>query len=230
MKDLDVFIKGENINLCIPTEEFAKKSKWYSWFNNSNITKFLEQGLFPNTPEDQVEFFSSQKSVRLMLIITYKKEYMGIISLSNINLIKKSCDVAIVMDATVDRKMSPYIALEAMARITEHAFSTMGINRIEAGQHVKLKGWQQRMELIGYKLEGLHSNKFIKGREESNSVSISCLYDDFQSIVKHRGCLWDSMENMRIRFKKLPKKAFVEMLNDFYEKDRAIYYKKIFEL
>lgn len=230
MKNLDVFISGEVMNLCIPTEEFAKESKWYSWFNNLKITRFLEQGMFPNTHEDQVEFYRTEKSDRLMLIISNKKEYMGIISLANINLVKKKCDVAIVMDGSVDKQLSPYISLEAMARITEHAFHAMGINRIEAGQHIKLRGWQQRMELIGYKLEGLHKNKFIKAHEVSASVSIACLYDDFLDIVNHRGCIWDSMKNMKMRYKQLPQKAFVDMLNDFYVKERDDYYKQVFSL
>ena len=135
-----------------------------------------------------------------------------------------------VIDISIDRKLSRYISLEAMARLTEHAFNIMGINRIEAGQHVELKGWQQRLELIGYKLEGLHQNKFIKGHEVSASVSIACLYDDFKNIVKHRGSLWDSKENMRKRYKQLPQKAFVDMLNNFFEQERANYYKQIFLL
>jgi RimJ/RimL family protein N-acetyltransferase len=230
MKELDVFISGEIMNLCIPTDEFSKESKWYSWFNNPKIVKYLEQGVFPNTPEDQVVFFRSQKTDRLMLIISNKKEYMGIISLSKINLIKKTCDIAIVIDSSIDRKLSPYISLEAMARLTEHAFNMMGINRIDAEQHVELKGWQQRMELIGYKLEGLHQNSFIKGHEVSNSVSIACLYDDFKNIVNHRGRLWDSKENMRKRYKQLPKRAFVDMLNEYFEQERNAYYKQVFSL
>ena len=230
MKELDVFISGEVMNLCIPTEEFSKESKWYSWFNNPMIVRFLEQGMFPNTPKDQVEFFRSQKSDRLMLIISNKKMYMGIISLSKINLIKKTCDIAIVIDSSLDIILSPYISLEAMARLTEYAFDVMGINRISAGQHVKLKNWQQRMELIGYKLEGLHKNKFIKGHEVSNSVSIACLYDDFKNIINHRGSLWDSKENMRKRYMQLPKRAFVDMLSDFFGQVKDAYYKRIFSL
>lgn len=230
MKELDVFIKGEVMNLCIPTDEFSKESKWYSWFNNTRIVKFLDQGIYPNTPEDQVEFYRSEKLTRLILIIATQKGYMGVISLSNINMSKKSCSIAIVMDSSVDKKLSSYIALEAMAKITEHAFNIMGMNRIEAGQHVKLKGWQQRMELIGYKIEGLHDNKFVKGHEISNSVTVACLYNDFQSIINHRGCIWDSKKNMEIRFKSLPKKVFVDLLDDFYKNERDSYYKKIFAL
>ena len=38
--ELDSFIEGENIDLCIPTEDFAEKSDWYSWFNNQDITRY----------------------------------------------------------------------------------------------------------------------------------------------------------------------------------------------
>ena len=54
---LAVYISGETMDLCIPTLEFAKESKWYSWFNNPQLTRYLEQGLFPITPEAQEEFF-----------------------------------------------------------------------------------------------------------------------------------------------------------------------------
>lgn len=229
MKDLDVFIEGEFVNLCIPTESFARNSNWYSWFNSKKNTSFLEQGMYPNTPEKQVDFFLSQGANRLILIVSDKNNYVGVVSLSKIDLVKKTCDVAIVMDGSANNKMLPYLSLEAMARITEHAFS-MGINRIQAGQHIKLKGWQQRMELIGYKLEGLCENKFIKGREISRSLLISCLYDDFNRIANNRKGLWDSLENMRDRCKKLPKESFLDKFNKFHETERDSYYKSLFLL
>ena len=31
---LDIFIKGELVDLAIPTEDFAAGEIWYKWFNN----------------------------------------------------------------------------------------------------------------------------------------------------------------------------------------------------
>ena len=69
---LDVFIEGETIDLCIPTLEFAQKSDWYKWFNNPYTTQYLEHGIFPNTPEKQMNFFQNTKEDRLLLIIVSK--------------------------------------------------------------------------------------------------------------------------------------------------------------
>ena len=41
-KKLDIFIKGEIVDLGIPTEEFALESDCYSWFNKNTVTKYLE--------------------------------------------------------------------------------------------------------------------------------------------------------------------------------------------
>ncbi len=231
MIDLDVFISGETIDLCVPTSVFAVESAWYSWFNDSKITRYLEYGSFPNTPAKQEQFFLKEKKNRLILIIRSKKnQYKGVVSLSSINLENKTCEIAIVIDSSVEMRLSSYSALEAIALITEHGFKNMGMLRISAGQHIDLKGWQQRMELVGYKLEGIHDGKFIKGHEVAATVSISCIYSDFLYLTKIRGSLWDGFEKMKLRISKLPARTFSEKLKEFYDSERADYYSKIFTL
>lgn len=230
MEKLDVFISGETMDLCIPTLEFAKQSKWYSWFNNPKLTRYLEQGLFPNTADEQAKFFLSQGQDRLIFIISNKSEYMGVVSLSHIDLVKKTCDIATVVDSSVDRRQSPFIALEAIARITEHAFDVLGINRIFAGQHKELVGWRQRMELLGYMVEGIHTNKFIKGRETTDAITLACVYDTYKRIVEQRGSLWDSKEQFKIRYKTAPKEDFTTKLEKFFESERTKYYDELFAL
>jgi len=227
---LDIFISGENIDLCIPTKNFALTSQWYSWFNDPKITRFLAQGVFPNTPEQQVKFFEEERFKRLLLIISNKREYMGVVSLSNIDLVSKAAELAIVVDSGVDYKNAPMIALEAVARISEHAFQVMGIRRISAGQHHKLSGWQQRMELLGYRVEGIKTNAFVKGSEVANGVAIAAIYDDYLRILQSRSSYWDSLAKMRERIKKLPKRKFIDSLNDFFAVDRENYYSSLHAL
>jgi RimJ/RimL family protein N-acetyltransferase len=228
--NLDKFISGENLDLCIPTEDFAENSNWYTWFNNQNTTKYLEQGLYPNTKKEQKKFLNESRD-RIILIIKKKdsNDYIGTISLSNINHEKKICDIALVFD--LNKTYNLLTALESIALVTEHAFEKLGIKRISAGQHIKLSNWQQMMELVGYKLEGIHIKKFIKGNEVSNSVSISCLFEDYEKLKKLRGKLYDGnlMTMNRIRKKKkiVP---YIDLLDNFYKKQRKIYYNKIFKL
>lgn len=225
---LDVFIKGELMDLCIPTPEYAKESDWYSWFNNPKTNRYLEQGMFPNTREDELAFYQSEKSKRLLLAIIDKYgENIGVASLSFIDFSKRRADVALVLS---EKDREPLCALEAVARITEHAFTTMGLIRLQGGQHQNLKPWANLMELIGYRNEGIWVNGFVKGAERVNVNRIAINIEDYNFIVNKRGALWDSNDNMMKRVRKLPKKCYLDLLNDFYITTREQYYQDIFSI
>ena len=227
---LDIFIPGETIDLCIPTREYAEKSDWYSWFNDPEINKYLDHGLFPNTSESQIEFYDLQKKKRMLLIISNKKQNIGVISLSDIDYLKRSASVALVVNVKKDINYSPLNALESIARITEHGFITMGLERITAGQHEKLSAWQQRMELLGYKVEGVLRKAVVKGRNIADGISIAANYEDYTKIINYRGIYWDSADNMTKRTKNLPKEKFVNKINNFISIEGDNYYESLYKL
>jgi RimJ/RimL family protein N-acetyltransferase len=228
MLKLDIFIQGENLDLCIPTEEFAFKSDWYSWFNNKKITKYLEHGVYPNTKEDQKKFLNSIDN-KLVFIISNKNNYFGVISLSEINVKKKTAEIGLALNTQA--KYNFLAPLESIALITEHAFEILGLKLIYGGQHVNLEKWTIMMELVGYKVEGIHENRFIKGMEVNNTVSISCNIEDYIFLKKIRKNLWDGNKHFIKRIKKIRKiKTYLSILKTLHDKDRKIYYKKIHTL
>jgi RimJ/RimL family protein N-acetyltransferase len=229
---LEVLISGENINLCKPNEKFALESDWFDWFNDPRNTRFLDQGVKVNTRQDQKNFFLSIKN-RLVLIIQEinNNNYVGVISLSNINLDKKTCELAIVRDLKKNKLSTPLASLESVALITEYAFEKMNIRIISAGQHIGLKKWQNQMELVGYKVEGLHELRFFKNDEETDTVSIACNYKDYIILKQRRNKLWDGNEKMYKRYKKMIKiKQFSKKLAEIYNSEKKEYYDKIFNL
>ena len=229
---LDVFIEGELVDLGIPTEDFAGGDIWYKWFNDKSLNKYLEQGLFPNTQKKQINFFNSMGVDRLALVVQNKKGVqLGIVSLSFINFQKRSCEFALVIDSFADIKISGLGTLEASSLIIEHGFNVLGMERISAGLHVDLFRLQQRLELIGFRLEGYHRNKFVKGSTIADSVSTAVLYNDFRNISDHRGGkLWDSAENMKKRIEKLPKDSARNRFDSQFVNELENYYNDIYKL
>ena len=227
---LDVFVAGEIVDLCIPTRAFAEQSDWYAWFNDRNINRYLYQGLFPNTAEQQVRFFEENRDKRLLLIVSDKANAIGVISLNNIDFVAKQADLAMVIGPKCPRKLRPYVSLEAIARITQHAVEVMGLNRINSGQHVGLGKWQQRKELLGYRLEGVLRNGFVKGREVADLMKSSLVYADYARLVARRGAYWDSLEKMKARIKQLPDDKFIDQFVAFMARQGEAYYERVFEL
>ena len=227
---LDVFIEGETIDLCIPTLEFAQKSDWYKWFNNPYTTQYLEHGIFPNTPEKQMNFFQNTKEDRLLLIIVSKigGGAIGSTSLMDINHKTKSAGFGIVIGSPI--RTNPLEALEAVALMSEHGFLKMGLKRICAGQHINLIQWSHRMSLLGYRIEGIERGGFVKGIEIADVIKIACTYEDYQRIIEHRGEYWDSQESMLARIKTLQKQETMhKKLQSFFQESQQ-YYENIFTL
>src|SRR5690606_4078972 len=181
----NVFIKGDKIDICVPVDEDFPV--WAGWFNDQKITEYLAQGVFPNTVQDQKEFYmSAKKSSRFITMIKSKEDkLLGVISLSGIDYEKSSCQIALV--CPVKSKDAPFAALEAMALVTEHAFKRLGVRRVWAGQAFPgLEKWNQTLEIIGFKTEGFKRGGFVHGWEVSDAVLISILLEDFLKIIKRR--------------------------------------------
>ncbi|MCB0393244.1 MAG: GNAT family N-acetyltransferase [Bdellovibrionales bacterium] len=229
---LKSFITGESINLCVPTSEFALNSEWYNWVNRPENSRFLMgRGMFPNTPEDQLKFFEQEKDRRVLLIVEHKGEYIGVVSLSGVNHVTLSADLAIVIDGSRFPLETPFIALETAALMTTHGFETVGLKRIHSGQHVQLKGWGQRKELIGYRVEGILRNYFRRGTEVADVISSAITIGDYQNIKELRGGkLWDSKEKMIARIAKLPRDKFFDQVNEFLATTGGKYYDEVFKL
>jgi hypothetical protein len=226
---LDIFYKGELVDLAIPTEDFARGDIWYKWLNDKNINRYLNYGVYPNTRQMQEEFFNSIKQDKIVFVIQDKLNApMGIVSLSFIDHISKKCELALFVDASANPKIMVLAPLEAVALVLGHAFELLGMIRISVAQHENLSGWLNRTELLGFRLEGIQRNSFVKGAEVSNAVVGAYLRSDYKEIVENRnGNLWDNSKNMLKRIDNLPKKSFRQEMDSFFADTSEAYYKKI---
>lgn len=226
---LDIFIEGETIDLCIPTPELAHHSDYYKWFNDPYITRYIHSGVFPNTRAKQERFFAEESQERLILAIANKNgDIIGTTSLMHIDYKTRSASLGILMGNPF--RTTPLEALEAVALLSEHGFLKLGLERITATQHIALIPWSHRMSLLGYRIEGIERGGFVKGAERADMMRIACTYEDYQRIIEHRGEYWDSQESMLARIKTLQKQESMhKKLQSFFQENQQ-YYENIFTL
>ena len=46
-KTFDVFIEGEVVDLCVPSDEAWVLEQWYHWFNDSRVTTYQDKKNIP---------------------------------------------------------------------------------------------------------------------------------------------------------------------------------------
>lgn len=190
MTKKNILISGEKVDLCAPEEQDF--SVWASWFNDQKITKFLEQGVFPNSEMQQKEFYkSASKDGRFLSLVKSKNnELLGVISLSNLNYKRCTCEVAYV--CPVKSAKVRFSALEALSLVTQHAFDYLNMRLIYASHaYPGLINWIQKTEILGYKTNGLMPFGFKKGSLITDSVRVSITRQRYETLKQRRqGYLW----------------------------------------
>ncbi len=224
----DVFIPGEVIDLCVPSRDPWVIGQWYRWFNNQSVNRYLDHGIYPNTFEKQLRYYESllTDSGRIVLLIKpKKKDYLvGVVSLSSINQFQRHCDIALVIGYQDSTSESIFYAMEAKCRMTEYAFESVGVERINSGQAIDLIKWQRWQILFGYQIEGIMRNHFRKGCRVSDALLSSCLLEDYLRLREKRGgSLWPGKSEMLKLIRNLPEESAIDKLREFLGKERRIF-------
>jgi RimJ/RimL family protein N-acetyltransferase len=228
---LDAFIPGEVVDLCSPSDDPEILDQWFRWFNDAAVTKYLAQGMFPNTRQEQARFLQDvvEKRDRVVLLLRTKAEQqlVGVASLSMINHVQRQCDMAIVIGKQLSTPDSMYFALETKARLTEHAFDVLGVDRINSTQVVDLIGWQRWQILFGFQIEGILRQKFRKGARAFDVMSSSCIREDYERIKAMRpNGFWPGKSEMFELLKRLPRKTLIDDVRDWLSAQQADYWNR----
>lgn len=192
-----VFISGETIDLCVPHEDDIEV--WANWFNDPKVTRFLEQGKYPNSPAMQRQFLT--KAVDdgrfLATIKTKSGKLLGVVSLSEISYEKRTAQLSYVCPVKEDS--ARFASLEAAAHAAQHAFERFGVDRVWSGHaYPGLGSWIRKMEILGFWTEGFFEGRFKHGREIGDSISTALTLSRYQELACRRGGnLWPGETNVK---------------------------------
>lgn len=177
----DSFLDGNLVYLRLPDiERDVVNGDWYRWFNSDEITKYLYHGVYPNSLERQIEIVKSNlergDTVLLSVIDRESEKLCGVVSLKDIDLINRVAEVTIVMSRGDYVKNAP---LEALALITQYGFEKLNLAKINGGHHIGLWRWVNKVELLGYRLEGYIRDTHRRYGRVFDSVRVGVRADDY---------------------------------------------------
>jgi RimJ/RimL family protein N-acetyltransferase len=228
----DVFLAGELVDLVVPNARAIHTDRWYAWLNDQELTRNMEQGMYPKTAQTQEAYLAEllASPSRLALMIKPKDEdaVVGICSLSKISHVTRQADFAMVVARRSASFKSAFSGMEAKCLMTEHAFETIGLERINSYQSTALKDWQRWQILFGYKMEGIMRKAFRKGHRTYDLMVSGCLLEDYLSLKALRGGrLWPGQEKIMALIRDLPKESLEEKLQQALAATIGDHYAKI---
>jgi len=175
----DTFLKGKIIDLVCVTEEIITKSNWHNWFNNEENIVNMQKHYYPNTVEEQLEYFRSEvfkNRSKLQLGIFHKRDQflIGTISLSNIDHINNHCEIGGLIGEMKYQNIDCW--LEANRLLIHHAVNTLNMHRIYAGSISKeVSIFYER--LLGFKTEGVHEQEVFKNGKYHDVYYFAKVYE-----------------------------------------------------
>ena len=228
----DVFLQGELVDLVVPNVRAIRTDGWYAWLNDQELTRNMEQGMYPKTAETQEAYLAEllASPSRLALMIKPKSEdaVVGIASLSKISHVTRQADFAMIVARRSASFKSSFYGMEAKCLMTEHAFETLGLDRINSYQSAALKDWQRWQILFGYKMEGVMRKAFRKGYRTYDLTVSGCLLDDYLALKALRGGrLWPGHDKIMALIRDLPKESLEQKLSTAYADILESHYAKI---
>ena len=228
----DVFLSGELVDLVVPNARAIHIDRWYAWLNDQELTRNMEQGMYPKTAQTQEAYLAEllASPSRLALMVKPKEEdaVVGICSLSKISHVTRQADFAMVIGRKSASFKASFFGMEAKCLMTEHAFETLGLERINSYQSVALKDWQRWQILFGYKMEGIMRKAFRKGHRSYDLMVSGCLLEDYLKLKELRGGrLWPGQQKIMSLIRDLPKESLEEKLQKALAQTIGDHYAKI---
>lgn len=164
----DIFIRGTLLYLTVLKEEDIHNSGWYGWFNNETTTEYMQQHVFPNTKEQQLNFYrsaiaNSATKIQLGILPKRAESIIGVVSLSNIDLINRKAEFAIMIGES--KVQGKGYGTEAAKLILKHGFERLGLHKIYLGVHGEHHAAIKSYQKSGFVVDGvLRDDIFLKGK------------------------------------------------------------------
>ncbi len=178
-----IFLSGKYVDLKVLDEQDIDNSNWYGWFNNKSLTQGTQHFLFPNSKSLQLDFLKSiNGSNNFLQLGIVPKDYnriVGVVSLKNINWVSRLADHSQIIE---EKFRDINLVIESNMLIFDHAFNSLGLNRINGGSIDKNQTiFMQRF--FGFKDEGISRKAVFTNGKFVDIYKIGLIREEYTPVV-----------------------------------------------
>jgi RimJ/RimL family protein N-acetyltransferase len=174
------FLVGKKVYLRL-LEESDIGDEYVEWLNDYEVTRYLETGQFPSSPEvirTYLERFQDSTTDLIFAIVdTETDQHIGNVTLNRINWINRTADTGLIIGPKESRGKG--YAFEAWSLILEYAFQRLGLRKIIAGAVVDNAASITILKKLGFKIEGTFRQEFLVDGEYKDGVRLGLLREEF---------------------------------------------------
>lgn len=179
-----VFLQGKSVNL-VPLGASDVTADYLAWLNDPEVLRFRAPKAFPTTMAQLETWVAGLPSRGDLVLAVRSREggrHVGNISLSSIQWVHRSAELSIMIGAK--DIWGKGFGSEAIALLTEHAFTSMGLHRLWAES--PNPAFNATMKKLGWTQEGVKREAFLLDGAFTDFVCWSILEREWRSAAGGR--------------------------------------------
>lgn len=154
--------------------------KYISWLNNRDVNKYLEVRHTKHSREKVIEFISlknlSENEYLYGVFCQKNNIHIGNVKIGNINHIYRTGEISLFIG---DKNYwGRKLGVEIIQALTCHAFTNLGILKLEAGCYESNKASLKSFIACGYSIEGNLRSQVISDGNRENVIRLGILKDE----------------------------------------------------
>ena len=158
-------------------------TEYFQWLNDQNTTKYMHNGMFPNSDKKMKAFFDrvTDSNTDLVLAIISKIDdvHIGNLGLHNINWIYRKAELGILVGN--NSYAGKGLASEAMRLLLGHSFNRLGLNKVFVRTEEENTAAYKAFEKVGFKEEGRLRQECMRDGKFFDTVYMGALKAEFNS-------------------------------------------------
>lgn len=176
------FLNGERLYLR-RIERSDLEGPYFQWLNDQEVTRWMQNGLFPNSPESMEAYYlstaTSQTDVVFAVVMKEGDLHVGNLGLHRIHATFRSAEIGILLGEK--SVWGQGVATEAIRLVADHAFRRLNLNRLFAGAVAQNAGSVRAFEKAGFQREGLARQAYYCNGAYVDCVNLGLLRSDWES-------------------------------------------------
>jgi len=171
-----------------PLERSHLSTRYLSWLNDPEVTRYMETGIFPTTAEDLEHFFRSVTGSREQVVfaIIHKEsgQHIGNVKLGPIHWVHRGATFGIMIG---EKKFwGQGLGEDATRLAAEYGFFRLNLRRIDLGVFAEHEAAVRCYEKIGFKVEGRFREELFQGGEYKDRLWMGLLRSEYQPMGKRK--------------------------------------------
>jgi len=176
MEEKNIFLEGKQLYLR-PLKRSDLDGPYKYWFNSQEVNKYNSHHRFPHMEEENLKYYESlvqsRENIVLAIIDAKTQKHIGNVSLSSINWVDRSAEIAIMI-GDKDFWGKGY-GTECFRLLIDHAFGELNLHRVYCGTREDNVSLIKIAESVGMKLEGRQKEALFKDGEYYDIVNYAIL-------------------------------------------------------